>query len=500
MFDHKIKTLDEIHAVLKDSGKTIVLAHGCFDLVHPGHLRHLIFCKQQADILVVSVTADEHILKPGLRPYVPESLRALNLAALEMVDYVFIDTRATPLVAIETLRPNIFAKGFEYGWLHSPKTNAEVAAVEAYGGKVIFTPNDVVYSSTAIINSDPPNLAIDKLHLLMNAEGVTFDALCDALNKITKLSCQVVGDLIIDGYTHASATSTSNKTPTISARLGRHETFIGGAGIVAKHVEAAGAAMKFVTVIGDDELGRMACKEFPCGSLLLDVSRPTTFKHAFVVDGYRLLKIDTVNNSPIADDLIEKIQQLIQAAQSDVLIFSDFRHGIFDRRTAASMVAFAQANPRSFLVADSQVASRWGNVLDFKGVSMIFANEREVRFALGDQDSTILSLGREAYKASGAQAMIMKLGDRGAMTFRTSAGARDWFIVDSFSRNAIDPVGAGDAMLAYASLAMKATGSAVIATILGSIAAGLECERDGNIPIDRKMMEQRIHELEELCR
>ena len=65
----------------------VVMCHGTFDLVHPGHLRHLAYAKSKGSILVVSITTDEHVTKANMRPYVPEELRALNLAALELVDF-----------------------------------------------------------------------------------------------------------------------------------------------------------------------------------------------------------------------------------------------------------------------------------------------------------------------------------------------------------------------------------------------------------------------------
>ena len=67
------------------------MCHGVFDVVHPGHVRHLLYAKSKADILVASLTADQHITKGVHRPHVPQDLRAVNLAAFEMVDYVVID-------------------------------------------------------------------------------------------------------------------------------------------------------------------------------------------------------------------------------------------------------------------------------------------------------------------------------------------------------------------------------------------------------------------------
>ena len=87
-YRRKVKTVDELCAVIgsRPRAKKVIMCHGVFDLVHPGHIRHLLYAKEKADILVASLTADAHITKAHYRPFVPQDLRALNLAALEMVD------------------------------------------------------------------------------------------------------------------------------------------------------------------------------------------------------------------------------------------------------------------------------------------------------------------------------------------------------------------------------------------------------------------------------
>src|SRR6202795_4597925 len=124
------------------------MCHGVFDVVHPGHLRHLLLAKSKADVLIASLTADRHINKGHYRPHVPQELRALNLAALEMVDYVIIDPNPTPIDNIASLQPDYFAKGYEYvsGGL-PPKTEEEAEVIQTYGGEIIFTPGDIIYSS-----------------------------------------------------------------------------------------------------------------------------------------------------------------------------------------------------------------------------------------------------------------------------------------------------------------------------------------------------------------
>ncbi len=488
-FKRKIKTREELRAILgpRPRAKKVIMCHGTFDLVHPGHIRHLIYAKSKADILVTSLTTDQHISKANFRPFVPEALRAMNLAALEIVDYVVIDEHPTPIENIKFLQPDYFAKGYEYNkeGVH-PKTQEEIDALESYGGEVIFTPGDIVYSSSRIIESEPPNLATDKLHALMEAEGITFDKLRDTLATFKGVKVHVIGDTIVDSYTYGSLIGGQTKTPTFSIKFERQVDFVGGAGIVAKHLKMAGAEVKFTTVLGDDALKDYVLKDLKeygveCEAII-DRTRPTTQKNLFTAGGYRMLKVDKVDNHPISDKTVEHFVKSISSTKAEVVVFSDFRHGIFNPRTIKTLTAAIPAGP--LRVADSQVASRWGNILEFQGFDLITPNEREARFSLGDQDSTVRPLALELYRRANCKYLILKMGERGLITYRApDPNVRSFLTVDSFTENVVDAVGAGDALLAYASLSLARTGCPVTASILGSIGAAIACERDGNEPI-----------------
>ena len=150
-YRHKVKTLEDLAAAIgpRPRTKTVIMCHGMFDIVHPGHLRHLMYAKEKADLLIASLTADVHATKAAFRPYVPQELRASNLAALEVVDYVIIDPNPTPIEHIRYLQPDYFAKGYEYfSEGVPPKTQEEIDTLEGYGGEIVFTPGDVVYSSS----------------------------------------------------------------------------------------------------------------------------------------------------------------------------------------------------------------------------------------------------------------------------------------------------------------------------------------------------------------
>jgi rfaE bifunctional protein kinase chain/domain len=474
-----------------------------FDIVHPGHLRHLAFAKTKAELLIVSVTSDNHIKKGAYRPHVPENLRALNLAALEMVDYVLIDTNEKPLSILEDLQPDYFAKGFEYSSSDlTPATQEEKDVINNYGGQIVFTPGDYVLSSSKLISSVSPNLMVEKLLIIMQAYSLTFEDLTKTLDLLPKYKVHVVGDTILDVQTETVLLGGQTKTPTLSVKFLHENRFLGGAAIVAKHLRAAGAEVEFTTVLGQDTNADYARRDLNSDGIKLNVlsedNRPTTEKKAIVCDGYRLLKVDTIENTPCTEDTIKAISEILYNSSTDIVIFSDFRHGIFNMKSIPSLI---QCIPKNALkVADSQVASRWGNICDFTGFDLITPNEKEARFSTADQDSTIGTLANKLYQMANCKNLILKMGSRGAialMQFELSKGPK-MISIDSFSTFAIDPVGAGDAMIAYASLVFKATASLPLALILGSIAAACETELDGNIPIDSNRIRAKLAEIKNL--
>ena len=502
----KIKTVQELLDIIGPFPRTqkVIMCHGVFDVVHPGHVRHLVYAKSKADILVASITTDKHIDKGIYRPHVPEQLRALNLAAFEMVDYVIIDEEAKPLKNLQRIQPDYFAKGFEYtsGGL-PPSTQEEMDIINGYGGELIFTPGDVVYSSSKFIQLAPPKIKLEKLLSLMNTEGISFNDLKLAVNAMKGYRVHVVGDTIVDSYTRTTLIGGQTKTPTFSVSYQGRDDYIGGAGIVSQHLRAAGAEVIFSTVLGNDNFKNFVVEGLLAAGIkchpLIDSSRPTTNKNVVIADGYRLLKIDTLDNHIISDNILEKLVENIKTTQADAVVFSDFRHGIFNRITIPKMINAIPAG--TYKVADSQVATRWGNITEFNNFDLITPNEREARFALADQDSTVGRLAGALMEKTQCRMMILKLGERGVFTITSDAhkSINNFFSVDSFANQVVDAVGAGDALLAYATLALLSNGSEVVASILGSLAAACECEMDGNIPVKTEDVLARIGAIEKLA-
>ena len=416
-----------------------------------------------------------------------------------MVDYVIIDYNPTPINNILLIKPDYFVKGFEYGkdGIH-PKTQEEINAVSSYGGEVIFSPGDIVYSSTHLLTVKKPKISSEKLVAIMDAEGIDFNRVLETLDRFKGTKVHVIGDTIVDKYSYCTVLGPTTKTPTFSVKWESSRMFVGGAGIVAKHLKTLGAEISFTTVLGNDDLKNYVLEDLKDWGIkanaIIDDSRPTTLKERFWADSYKLLQVDTVDNSIISDIILEKMSGYLAKDKVDVFIFSDFRHGIFNKESIKILTN--ALSEKSIKVADSQVSNRWGNILDFQGFDIIIPNEKEARFALGDQDSGVRPLGTQLYKKSNSKYLILKLGEKGIMVFRDSAyNPRDFFIIESFVTDLVDGLGAGDAMLAAASLAYVNSKNILISSIIGNAAAAIACEIEGNVPISIEKIQNNINTL-----
>ena len=135
----------------RNGGSRIILANGCFDLIHAGHIRYLTGAKEIGGELVVGINSDEQVrrLKGNGRPYISQDERAEIVAALRPVDAVTIFDEPTVNELIDALRPDFHAKGTDY----TTETVPERERVLSYGGRVVIVGDPKNHSSTDLINS-----------------------------------------------------------------------------------------------------------------------------------------------------------------------------------------------------------------------------------------------------------------------------------------------------------------------------------------------------------
>lgn len=491
LFGHKIVSLEHLVGIVgqRPRDKKVVMCSGTFDLGHPGQSRQIGFAKTKGDVLVIRITPDRYANKGEFRPYLTENLRALDVAAYEDVDYVIIDQSPTAAETILKIQPEIFVRGFEHSHAGiSQQIKEEDDAISSYEGELIFSSGDLAYPAHLSLKE---RLALNldaRLLILMEEEGITFNHLRLTVEDFRGIKVFVIGDLIVDLYTFCDVSGTTQKSNAFSANFIKSERFVGGAGIVAKHLCSLGAEVTLTTVTGEDEAANFALENLASEGVVVQAirkrGRRTTVKERFINanSNQLLLQVNRLDNTPIFAKDLESICRVVEDTQADVCVCSDFRHGIFN---SESVKLITEVLPNRILrIADSQVSSRWGNILDFKKFDLITPNEREARWTLGDQDTGVRPLAQALYNRAECRYLILKLGAKGIITYRSPGGeSREYFYIDAFTSNPVDPIGAGDALLAASTLALAASKDIVQASILGNLAAAIETSKQGNIAV-----------------
>src|SRR5664279_139674 len=246
-----VERLAHIVAASQRAERIVVLAHGVFDLVHLGHVRHLEEARRCGNELVVTVTADRFVNKGPGRPAFPEQLRAQMVAALESVDWVAISDYPSAVPVLDALRPNVYVKGSDYADAASDLTGGiveERRAVESYGGRLVFTA-EIAFSSSSLINryfatEDSPLRSYLEAR---RAENV-LDELIRRFEAVAEFRVVLVGDTIIDEYVYVEPMGKPPKEPIIATLERGREIFPGGVIAVAnllagfcRHVEVVTA-------------------------------------------------------------------------------------------------------------------------------------------------------------------------------------------------------------------------------------------------------------------
>jgi rfaE bifunctional protein nucleotidyltransferase chain/domain len=502
---------------LRADGLTLVQCHGCFDIVHPGHIRHLRQAKSSGDVLLVSITGDAEMRKGVGRPLIPEELRAENLAALDFVDYVFVERRATAAELLDEVQPDVFVKGREYEFNNDPRFQAERTAVERHGGRVVFSSGDVVFSSTALVSAlsqsaDPYHA---RLAQLLADERLRADVLADLVGSFRAKRVVVVGEPILDTYVACDRPGVAGESPVMTLRPLDRTTFDGGAAIIARHIAAMGGRPVLVTALPDsaetDGLRRRLLSE---GVELRRVSADWAIpeKQRFLVGTQKVMKLDLVERLTLdATQQEELVNAAARAAGEaggvDAAIIADFGLGLF---TPAVLTRLSRELRRTARIVTGDVSGRRSNLRAFRGLDLVTPSESEAREALGAYDEGLPTVAWKVLRELGARNVILTMGPEGAVAFDRLdptdthedelTGEQGELLarvrsehVPALCGHAVDPLGCGDSLLAAATLALASGGSIVQAAFLGSVAAATQAQRLGNSVISSADLRQGVH-------
>lgn len=502
----KVVELDSLHEIrerLRAEGKVVVQCHGCFDIVHPGHLRYLRFAREQGDCLVVSVTADEFVGKGHDRPYIDETLRAENLAELEVVDWVVVDRHDWAGPVLEAVRPDVYVKGKEYETSGDPRFARERDLVESWGGTVIFSSGEVVYSSSAILDRfrDRFRLEGDRIRAFCRRHAIEPAALEAVTRRFADVPVLVVGDPIVDRYVHCEVAQVAAESPILDAQVVAEERYLGAAALIARQLAAFGARPTLLTSCADSPERRefLAALEASgvAAEVVEDAQRPVYVKTRYLADGAKIFKLNQGRYAPLSTVADRAMRRRLEALAADhaAVVVTDFGYGLFSTGLVEQISALPERGTPYFVDVSQISAAR---LLAFRHPACATPTETEIRLAFADREAGLSNLAARFYRQTAAQRLIITLGARGAVLFHPpEEGARrlETDYLPALVARPVDAVGAGDVFLATTSLAALAGAGAAEGLFLAMAASGLHVERLGNDPVTLPDLVHSLHDL-----
>ena len=309
----------------------------------------------------------------------------------------------------------------------------------------------------------------------------------------SQLKVAVIGDVMLDTYWWGNVERVSPEAPVPIVSVNRKEKRIGGAGNVALNTEQLGTKTSLLTVLGDDDDGRELTELLESGNIdtsfiLKSPARVTTNKIRIISRNQQMLRLDAEITSDLAEAeearLVESIKQYIDSQHPDVIIFEDYNKGVLTKNVIVSTIAHCKG--RNIITT---VDPKRKNFFAYENVTLFKPNLLEAITALNrlPQDPSVELLGDihvQIQSKLSHTVSLITLSENGVFFQQGDQKS----IIPSHRREITDVSGAGDTVIAVASLVYAATESVRLAAEVANIAGGIVCEEVGTVSIDKQKL------------
>lgn len=425
---------------------TTVLAHGVFDVLHPGHIAHLKEARAMGDKLVVGITTDQYVNKGPGHPVYSHARRRAQVAALDVVDQVIFSHDATGCGLLRDVRPDIFVKGVDYEGVDIPeKRTAEELGIEF---RTTTAPKESVFA----------NVERKLFHVYPEEterwlEGFrkhhSADEVLGALDSIAEMNVLVVGEYIVDRYTFVDTLAKSPREHHMSVKVLRTENYAGGSVAIRRHLKG------FV------------------GKTHVVAQQEGIVKERFVENG-ELRKMFSVQHLP--DELTisdASLTRLDNCGNYDLVVAADYGHGVFTH-----VIRHAVEQQAKFLAVNCQT------------------NSANYGFNLATKWARADYLTMDGPEQALAGVPSVHISDMQMITNGKDGVALNGIYVPALATKVVDRVGAGDALFALTAPLVAAKVEPEITAFIGSCAAAMQCETVGNEKsVDPKVLRKFIQRL-----
>jgi D-beta-D-heptose 7-phosphate kinase/D-beta-D-heptose 1-phosphate adenosyltransferase len=284
---------------------------------------------------------------------------------------------------------------------------------------------------------------------------------------------------MLDKYLWGNVGRISPEAPVPVVEVHRDTSCLGGAGNVCHNLESLGAFPIPVGVVGDDQAGDWIIKSVPDNTgIFVDKKRPTTVKTRIIAHHQQVVRVDQEEKKSISSKMEEKIVNFIQRDEFEGILISDYNKGLLTKSLMQKLLPYAQKKEISVFV-DPKV----DNFFSFSPVTLINPNHAEaeqiVHFSC-DTDAQVEKAGEKILSRIESKYLILKRGERGLTVFEK--GKKEIHI-PTIAKEVFDVTGAGDTVIATASLALLSEASILEAAMLANTAAGVVVGKIGTATV-----------------
>jgi rfaE bifunctional protein kinase chain/domain/rfaE bifunctional protein nucleotidyltransferase chain/domain len=485
----KIKSVPDLAkliAALKRRGLKVAHCHGVFDVVHPGHIRHLAAAKAEGDILVVTITADKFVDKGPGRPAFNEQLRTEALAALTCVDYVAINRAATAVDLIRNLKPDVYVKGSDYVRREDDPTGKiqeEEQAILACGGRIHFT-DEITFSSSSLINAHLGVFPAETEAWLRDFRRVRSAAeVMHFLDGVRARKALVIGEPIIDEYVFCHGLGKATKDPVLAVQYRSTERHAGGALAVANHLAGLVSQVGLIAQIGEidghEEFIRRQLRPNVTPHFTHRRNAPTIQKRRFIdhQTDARMFELYVMDDSkPASTDvaaLVDRVEEI--AADYDLVVVTDYGHGMM---APAVIEAVTRAGRFLSVNTQSNAGNRGFNTISkYARADYVCLAAYELEIETRTAHASMPELAELAGERIDCARFTITCGKSGSVHFDRGGELVE---VPALASGVVDRVGAGDTVLAVTSALVAQGAPWDIVGFVGNIAGGQAVAQFGN--------------------
>jgi rfaE bifunctional protein kinase chain/domain len=317
---------------------------------------------------------------------------------------------------------------------------------------------------------------------------------------ITKLKVGVIGDVMLDTYWWGTVDRISPEGPVPVVALTKKEWRIGGAGNVALNIKAMGADVAMLSVTGEDEEGQqlnslLNDKKIDTRFIIASEKRMTTNKIRIIGRNQQMMRLDAERSDDLEkdeeDDLVDKLQEYITKEKPHVIILQDYNKGVLTENIIMKVIELCNAHN---IISTADPKRK--NFFSYKGVDLFKPNFKEVKESLhilsdDINEKTLPQIHELLAKKLHHGISLITLSEKGIFYQKGNKSNT----IAAHVRNVADVSGAGDTVIAIASLLYAATKNIHLTAEVANIAGGIVCEEVGTAAINKERLFEECNQL-----